>query len=97
MTEVPTLLDGVVQGLIENLNEATHTGKVFVHLSSRGKVAERKKHGVSGCITDYLSYSLIGAQSRRRRIIHFDYESYQERKQVDLGTIKTIESLKGGM
>ena len=43
MTEVTALLDGVVQGLIENLNEASHTGKVFVHLSSCGKVAEKKE------------------------------------------------------
>ena len=43
MTEVSTLLDGVVQGLIENLNEAAHTGKIVVHLSSSWKVAAREK------------------------------------------------------
>ena len=43
MTEVTALLDGVVQGLIEDLNEATHTGKVFVHLSPSWKVAARER------------------------------------------------------
>ena len=46
MTEVSTLLDGVVQGLIENLNEAAHTGKIVVHLSTSWKVAAREKGAV---------------------------------------------------
>ena len=44
MTEVAALLDSVVQRLIKNLNEATHTGEVFVHLSSGGKIAEMIKN-----------------------------------------------------
>ena len=47
MTEVTTLMDGVVKGLIENLNEATHTGKVVVHLSSGGKVAAGRANVVA--------------------------------------------------
>ena len=57
MTEVSTLLDGVVQGLIEDLNEASHTGKVFVHLSSSWKVAARERGAV-----DVIIFTLLDRQ-----------------------------------
>ena len=79
MTEVTALLDGVVQGLIENLNEATHTGKVFVHLSSCGKVAERTKNCavVVGCTIQALPFT-VTVLERRKSGMHLPYHPLHE-------------------
>jgi hypothetical protein len=44
VAEIPALLNGVVQSLVEHLDEAAHVWKVFVHLVAGGKVFNHPLH-----------------------------------------------------
>ena len=40
MAEVSIVLDGLIQCLIQNLNQGSHIGKVLIHLVTIWKIAE---------------------------------------------------------
>ena len=43
MAEISILLNGFVERLIQDLNERSHVGEVFIHLTTGRKIAEKNK------------------------------------------------------